>query len=137
MAPVDVNAIRKTNIRRLISEIGGVSAFAEKVGTNPDYVSSLLSVRGNRNPGDSLMRRIEAAFELPPGSLDFPDEASVNAAMAMQALPDDERQQVLDFILYKLDQARPLEVKDPARDLSPFIERLREEHDKAKKRRKR
>jgi hypothetical protein len=33
---MDVNAIRKAHLRRLIAECGTVAAFAERIGTNAD-----------------------------------------------------------------------------------------------------
>lgn len=134
MQRVDVNAIRKSNLRRLIDQAGSLVAFAEKVDVNPDYLSSIVSAGGKRNAGDQLMRRVEIAFELLPGSLDFPAEQSVAAAMAIQSLPDNEQQQVFDFIEYKIRTTDALVAREHAANYLKMIDSLKA--DMARKRKK-
>lgn len=108
MMAMDVNVIRKANLRRLVKEAGSVNAFAEKLDTNPDYISSILSDRSKRNPGDQLMRRAEIAFGRAAGSLDWPDADTMDAAAAMQSLPDEARQAVFDFIGFQIQRSPEL-----------------------------
>lgn len=123
--PIDVNAIRKANLRRLIAEAGTLSAFAQRVDVNPDYLSSIVSARGKRNAGDDLMRRVEAAYKLPLGTLDFPEQHSIAAAMAIQSLPENEQQQVFDFITYKIQTTEALTAKEHAASYLKMIDSLK------------
>lgn len=100
--------MRRINLQRLIEKEGSIKAFADKVGTDASYISAILSEKIQRNAGDELMRRVEVSYKLPSGSLDFPDEGSMYAAMAAEALPENDRQQVFDFIRYKIEHAGPL-----------------------------
>jgi len=125
LTPIDVNAIRKSNLRRLISEAGALTTFAEKVEINADYLSSIVSENGKRNPGDQLMRRVENAFKLHPGSLDFPEERSVAAAMAIQSLPEEAQQQVFDFIRYKIEGTDVLTARETASNYMKMLDGLK------------
>lgn len=124
---VDVNAIRKANLRRLISSEGTLRAFAEKTGLNEDYVSSIVSENGMRNPGDKLMRRVEEAYKLTPGSLDFPEEHSVAAALAISSLPEDDQQQVMDFIRYKIETTDALTARESTAHYLKMIDNLKKD----------
>lgn len=126
---IDVNSIRKANLRRLIAQCGSVSSFAEQVDTNADYVSSIIADGGKRNPGDQLMRRVEVAFKLTPGSLDFPEEQSMAAALAIQSLPKDEQQQVFDFITYKIHSTEALTAREHIGSYLKMIANLRQDMD--------
>lgn len=103
--PMDVNLIRKIRIAELIEQEGGQRKFAERIGSDEAYVSSILSDKSKRNLGDELARRVETAYELEPGSLDFPDEKTQTAMMKFILLDDDDQQQALDFISFKYTQA--------------------------------
>jgi transcriptional regulator with XRE-family HTH domain len=100
---MDVNEIRRIRIRELIDLEGSIAAFAEKIGSNPDYISSILSEKTKRNLGDDLARRIERKYGLPHGALD----RSVGDELqeGIQALPEEQAQEVLDFIRYKFERA--------------------------------
>jgi hypothetical protein len=124
-APIDVNAIRKANLRRLIGQCGSVTQFAARVETNADYISSIIADGGKRNPGDQLMRRVEVAFQLSAGSLDFPEERSVAAAMAIQSLNEEAQQQVFDFIRYKIESADAPIVGEHAASYLTMIDNLK------------
>ena len=105
---MDVSTVRRVNPQRLVDQEGSLKAFASKVGTDPAYVSALLSANIGRNPGTQFMRRVEKAYTLPAGSLDFPEETSMAAAMALQVLPEADRAQAFDYIRYKIEGARAL-----------------------------
>lgn len=100
---LDVHIIRRTHIERLIEKEGSIAAFAEKVGTNADYISAIISETTSRNAGANLMRKIEAAYKLRQGSLDSPQDEVMVAAMAMQALSESARVEMLDLIRYKIE----------------------------------
>lgn len=105
---MDVTVIRRTNLQQLVDREGSLKAVADRAGVNYDYLSSILSPNGKRNAGRALMRRIENAYSLESGSLDLPEATGVTAAMAINDLPDEDRQAVFDFIRYKIESAGPL-----------------------------
>lgn len=102
---MDVNTVRRANLQRLVQEAGSIKAFAEKVGTDASYISAVLSTNIGRNAGDQLMRRVEKAYKLESGSLDFPEETSLAAALALAAMPEDVREETLAYIDYRLTTA--------------------------------
>lgn len=125
MMAMDVNVIRKINLRRLVKEAGSVTTFAEKLDTNADYVSSILSDKSKRNPGDQLMRRAEIAFGLAAGSLDWPDAEIMDAAAAIQGLTNESRQAVFDFIGFQLTRSPELIARDiNAKYFLNFVDRV-------------
>jgi hypothetical protein len=71
------------------------------------------------------MRRTEAAFNLPSGSLDFPADKSMAAAMAIDALPPNEQQQVFDFIRYKIDTTSAPLAREHAASYFRMIDNLK------------
>jgi DNA-binding transcriptional regulator YdaS (Cro superfamily) len=109
---MDVYAVRRSHIARLIAEAGSVTKFAARVGTNPDYVSQVMSPKTKSNPGATLMRNIERAYGLPRGSLDQPKEAAALAALALQFLPDDAYHACIDFIRFQASQSGALETNE-------------------------
>lgn len=126
MGRMDSSAVRRVNLQRLIKQEGSLKAVADKAGINYDYLSSIVSANSSRNAGSSLMRRIERAYELEIGSLDLPEPTSISAAMAIDQLPEDDRQQVFDFIKYKIIDAGPLVVNQTtAKHYLEMIDRLK------------
>lgn len=97
---MDVNEIRRTRIQELIELEGSIAAFAEKIDSNPDYISAILSEKTKRNLGDELARRIEKRYGLSYGALD----RSISDEL-IEALPGQQRREVLDFIRFKLEGA--------------------------------
>lgn len=100
MTGMNVHTVRKANLRRLVAQEGSIKAFAEKVGSDAAYVSSLLSDNIDRNPGRSFMKSVEKAYSLGDGTLDFPEGKSLELALEIQALPDQARQEVADYTAY-------------------------------------
>ena len=68
----DKHAIRKAKLLQIIDRHGSQAAVAQRIGTDRSYLSQIVSPKGNRNVGDALARRIEAAFNLASGWLDEP-----------------------------------------------------------------
>ena len=119
MRHVDVARIRRENLRRLITQTGSLQAFADRIGSAASYLSTIVSANPKRNAGARLMRRVERAFNLEAGTLDLPDAVAVTTAMAIQALPDSDRQQLIDFLCYKLETSQPLR-----EDVAEYLVRL-------------
>lgn len=69
---MDSKTIRYLNARDLVSEIGGVSAFAERLGKSQSQVSQFAGESPIKGIGGKIAREIEAAFEKAPGWLDVP-----------------------------------------------------------------
>ena len=68
---MDINEIRRINLRNLIEQSGGRQAFIEKTGKNDSQVSQLLSTaKSSRNIGNKLARDIEEKCGKEPGYLD-------------------------------------------------------------------
>lgn len=67
-----VYQVRLENLRRLISQHGGRSAVAAKIGTTKQYMSLICPASSppKRSIGDKIARRIEESFGLPIGYLD-------------------------------------------------------------------
>lgn len=66
---VDIKQIRRANVLALIGK-GTRVAFATKVGTDPAYISQILSTKTKADVGNELARAIETAYKLPYGWMD-------------------------------------------------------------------
>jgi hypothetical protein len=66
--------IRLRNARHLVSQAGGMSAFADRLGTTRQYVFKIVGAQEPAPIGSQTARRIEQAFELPEGWLDVMHE---------------------------------------------------------------
>lgn len=98
---VDKNVCRKGWIEALIDKEGSVQAFAAKVETDPNYVSSLLSEKGKRNVGDLMARKIERAYRLPQGALDYHSLLAYKVANEVHGMPDEDLEAIMDFVKFK------------------------------------
>lgn len=67
---MDAYAIRRQNLQRLRQQVGSVRALADRIGTDPNYISQILSVKIGRNMGHDLARQIENVFKLSDGWMD-------------------------------------------------------------------
>lgn len=92
---------RKQWLRALRAKEGTVAALAEKLGTDPNYISSLLGPSSDRDVGDDLAKRVEEAYNLPRGAVDLPSEGAARIVQASHGLTDGEIEEVLDFIRFK------------------------------------
>lgn len=76
---MDVKTTRRRNLRQLIMEEakagqahGAQARVAERIGTNPAYLSQILSEKTKAELGDRLARQIEQAFGKDHGWMDVP-----------------------------------------------------------------
>lgn len=58
---MDIREIRRKNLLLLREEMGSVRAIADKVDTDPNYISQLLGGKGKSFMGYSMARRLEKA----------------------------------------------------------------------------
>lgn len=70
--------IRRANLAALIESHGSIRALADKVGTAPNYLSEIKN--RERDMGDRLARKIEAALELSAGWMDASHAAEQEAS---------------------------------------------------------
>lgn len=71
-APMEVKQIRLKNLRKLVSDAGGPTAFSEKVDRTPNLVTQWTS---SKPIGDKVARHIEEKLRKPRGWLDSPQWA--------------------------------------------------------------
>ena len=98
---VSKNHYRKQWLRSLQKKEGSVAALAEKIGTDPNYISSLLGPNSRRNVGDELARRVEKTYRLPSGVLDLPSEMAQKFIKAIEGLDDRDIAEVMEFIRFR------------------------------------
>lgn len=67
---MDMNTIRRDNLRTLAARYPSQAEFAAACGTAPSVISLIVSPNPKRNLGDKLARKIEAAAGLPHGWMD-------------------------------------------------------------------
>ena len=67
---MDVKEIRRENLAALVSKRGSRKPLAEAIGTDPAYISQLLSDKTKADMGHQLARRIEKALGKPRGWMD-------------------------------------------------------------------
>jgi hypothetical protein len=80
----NVSDVRRTNIRALVDERGGLSKLSRALGyKNPSFLSQMTSVAGpTREVTERTARRIEEALGLPTGYLDQVHDVPVRAPRA-------------------------------------------------------
>jgi transcriptional regulator with XRE-family HTH domain len=69
---MDIRTVRRNNLKTLREQAGSVRALADKVETDPNYISQLLGRSSKANVGYDLARRAEQAFNKPEGWMDQP-----------------------------------------------------------------
>lgn len=74
---MEVKEIRRRNLAELVEQHGR-NALATKVGTDPNYLSQIISQRTSAQCGDQLARRIEVALNKPRGWMDTDHEEQEN-----------------------------------------------------------
>jgi len=82
----DIKQIRRGNMQELIEREPSKAAFARKVGTDPAYVSQLLSVKTRAEIGDAFARNVEKAYELPHGWMDNVHAQSKSESAGMELI---------------------------------------------------
>ena len=101
---MDSKQIRKIRLRQLIAREKAKGKpqvwVAEKVGTNPAYLSQILG-KEEREVGDELARKIEKAFKLRHGWMDsLGNEGSevssevMQLALMIDSLPEAQREAI-------------------------------------------
>lgn len=78
---VDIKQIRRDNMLFLIGK-GTRAAFAHNVGTDPAYISQILSSKTKADVGNGLARAIEVAYKLPFGWMDQIHDGATDAVVA-------------------------------------------------------
>lgn len=97
---MDKNQNRKQWLRVLKIKEGSNRQLAAKLGTDENYLSTIMSPNGNRNLGDDLARRAEDVYGLPPGVMDLPSEAAQKLITAADGMEDSDLEKVLEFMLF-------------------------------------
>lgn len=82
---MDINTVRRENLRKLIRAASSQADFAESCGTAASVISLIVSPNPKRNLGSKLARKIEKAQELPHGWMDV--EHGEDKAIGVQSLP--------------------------------------------------
>lgn len=85
-----------------ITRAGSIKAFAESIQTDPNYISSIKSTQSKREIGDELAARMEAKYGYPANG---PRDDVLRLAMAMDALPEADIQELTELIAIKLRRA--------------------------------
>jgi hypothetical protein len=67
---MEIDKLRKIRFKRLVAQLGGVSAAAKELGMTVSHVSMLANPDNPRTIGTPLARRIETAMGMQPGTLD-------------------------------------------------------------------
>lgn len=112
-----VSDVRRENARLLAKEVGGLAAFARRIGRADPYVSQVIGANPQRGIGHAMARHIEAAFGKPQGWLDAQHDESeplsdttVAFARWYQGLPQAERDKLLAVAPIVTGRAVPDEV---------------------------
>lgn len=99
--PMDRYRYRRQWLRKLKDDAGSVSALAEKIGTDPNYLSSLLGPSSKRNIGDDIIHRTEDAFKFPRGTMDLPSAAALLIVQEASGMSEAELQEVVAYMRFK------------------------------------
>jgi hypothetical protein len=91
---MDIKQIRRANMLALIEREPSKAAFARKVGTDPAYISQILSTKTKAEVGNDLARGIEAAYKLPHGWMDH-EHASPDIEASQAPLPAFSKDQLM------------------------------------------
>lgn len=90
-----IDEIRRVNLRHLLQRYNTNTEFARKIGTNPAYITHILSDVTRANMGDDLARRCEEAHGLETGWMDVQHDTASRSSGRFKRIP-----------LLELDQAR-------------------------------
>jgi hypothetical protein len=79
--------IRRENLRKIITDVGGVSALARKIGSaSPSFLSQMTGPKSDRNVSEKTCRDIEQKLGLPHLSMDSPTGSLVAPTQDIMAL---------------------------------------------------
>lgn len=76
---MDAYDIRRENARQLAREVGGITAFSNKIGKSQPQASHLIGANPVKNIGPGIARQIERAFGKPHGWLDTLHSVAIEA----------------------------------------------------------
>ncbi len=68
---MDINEIRRINMRQLVEEAGSRKNLAQKLGVSEPRLSHLIGKTARQNIGDQIARRAETVFAKPFGWMDW------------------------------------------------------------------
>ena len=67
---MNINDIRRRNLRRLLEQYKSMAEFADKVDKDPSYLSQIIGKNPTKGIGSKIARSIEKSLEKPDGWLD-------------------------------------------------------------------
>lgn len=115
--------IRLANLKILIAGFGTVTEFADKVGTDRNYLFQILSAKTKACVGTRLARSIEAAFDLPRGWMDqIHNELTEMQRMYIKLfgdLPPELQEQALEYMRFLSKQHGKPAQEEPAESGEP------------------
>lgn len=100
-----IKGYRLWNFRQLVKSVGGNKQAANRLDKFPSYITQIAGPNPERDIGDKIAAEIEAAFNLPPGSLDNPppkeakdkDEFVSKIASVLAFNSKEDREMVLEI----------------------------------------
>lgn len=81
---MDVKQIRKANLYLLKKEVRSWAEVARRAGTDPAYISQIVSKKAVREVGDDLARKLETGFSKPHGWMDHDHSKQTGSLFSAQ-----------------------------------------------------
>jgi len=105
---MEIKDIRLQNLRILIARAGSITDLAERVGTDRNYISQILSPTTKANVGTRLARSLEAAFHEPRGWMDQVHNELTDAqrmyVKLFGELPQELQEQAIEYLKFLAKQ---------------------------------
>ncbi|MCU0806571.1 MAG: hypothetical protein MUC53_01060 [Candidatus Contendobacter sp.] len=100
---MDIREIRRQNLALLRQQEGSIRALADRVETDPNYLSQILGFAGKHRMGHAMARRFERAFGKPEGWMDQQhnekeDGELMEIARMIKLLPVQQRNSVKSLV---------------------------------------
>jgi len=114
---MDVTAIRRENLIRLLERFDTQAAFAKAVGTAPAYISQILSKKTKAGMGHETARQIETALGVPYGYMDVRHDVE-RMREAMNTVPVVPWDQLKRWREVVADASRSVAVRGGSKDES-------------------
>lgn len=105
---MNVREIRLQNLRAVVAAEGSITGVAEKIGSNADHISNVLS--GRRGLGPNLAKRIEKVYDLAPGAMDQLQPSAYDKALDLAG--SDAKRFIAEYLLTRLKQSEDV-LSDP------------------------
>ena len=108
LSPMDINEIRRRNLRRLVTQYDSQADLARTLAISPQALSGVLT--GNKPFGEKFARSLEQTLKLKPGWLDRNggdetgpglaglDDAVIRLAQRIQELTPRDRSAVTKLV---------------------------------------